>query len=186
MAVAALAVAGAGCGLLGAPELPFTTAEGEVVALRAQRRPPAQAAAAREAGVAAAAIAPQHGVLATARFKLATPVLLRPGEALALALSSELEGFTVELYDAPDSVARSEQVQVGGGGDLRYRLALERPLELWGLQLRAPPGAAAGRLEVRAAWVTQRNGALAVRAGTLFAGSGFVPRAGARFDGIRL
>ena len=187
MAVAAAALAAAtACSLLGAPELPFTTADGEVVALRAQRRPQAQAAAAREAGVAAAAMAPQHGVLATARFKLATPVLLRPGEALALEVSSELAGFTVELYDAADRVARSEQVQVGGGGELRYRLALERPLELWGLQLRAPPGASAGRLELRSAGVTRRGGALVVRAGTLFAGSGFVPRAGARFDGTAL
>ena len=183
--VAALAAAATACSL-GPPELPFTTADGEVVALRAQRRPPAPAAAAREAGVAVTAIAPQHGVRATARFKLATPVLLRPGEALALEVSSELDEFTVELYDAADSVARSEQVHVGGGGELRYRLAVERPLELWGLQLRAPPGASAGRLELRAAAVTPRDGALVVRAATLFAGSGFVPRGAARFDGTAL
>ena len=186
VAVAALAAAATACRLLGAPEIPFTTANGEVVALRAERRPPAQAAAAREAGVAVTAIAPQHGVLATARFKLASPVLLRSGEALVLAVSSELEGFTVELYDAADSVARSEQVQVGGGGELRYRVAIERPLELWGLQLRVPPGASAGRLELKAAGATPRHGALVVRAGTLFAGSGFVPRGVARFDGTAM
>ena len=184
-AVAVLAAVTA-CSLLGAPELPFTTAEGEVVALRAERRPPTQAAAAREAGVAAAAIAPQHGILATARFKLAAPVLLRPGEALVLELSSGLEGVTVELYDAPDSVAHSEQVWVGGSGELRYRLAIDRPLELWGLQLRARPGASGGPLELRAAAVTRRDGALVVRAGTLLAGSGFVPRNDARFDGTAL
>lgn len=186
VAVAVLAAAGTACSVLGGPELPFTTADGEVVKLRAERRPPAQAAAARAAEVAVTAIAPQHGVLATARFKLATPVLLRPGEALALEVSSELEEFAVELYDAADSVARSEQVWVGGHGELRYRLAIERPLELWGLQLRAPPDASAGRLELRAAGVTRRDGALVVRAGTLFAGSGFVPRGGARFDGTAL
>ena len=186
VAVAALAAAATACSLLGAPELPFTTADGEVVALRAERRLPAEAAAAREAGVAVTAIAPQQGVLATARFKLATPVPLRPGEALALEVSSELEGFTVELYDAPESVARSEPVRVGGSGELRYRLAIERPLELWGLQLRAAPGASSGRLELRAAGVAPRDGALVVRAGTLFAGSGFVPRVAARFDGTAL
>ena len=186
VAVAALAAAGTACSLLGVSELPFTTADGAVVALRAQRRPAAQAAVAREAGVAVTAIAPQHGVLATARFKLAAPVLLRPGDALALEVSSELEGFTVELYDAADSVARSEQVRVGGGGELRYRLAIERPLELWGLQLRALPSASGGFLELRAAAVTQGDGALVVRADTLFAGSGFVPRGAARFDGTAL
>ena len=186
VAVAALAAAGTACSLLGPPELPFTTAGGEAVALRAERRPPAQAAAAREAGVAASGIAPQHGILATARFKLAAPVLLRPGEAVALEVSSELEGFTVELYDAAASVAHSEQVRVGGSGELRYQLAIDRPLELWGLQLRALPSASGGQLELRAAAVTQRGGALVVRSGTLLAGSGFVPRAGARFDGATL
>ena len=185
-AVAVLAAAGTACSVLGAPELPFTTADGEVVKLRAERRPPAQAAAAREAGVAVTAIAPQHGVPATARFKLATPVLLRPGEALALEVSSDLEEFAVDLYDAGGSVARSEQVRVGGGGELRYRLAIERSLELGGLQLHAPPGASAGLLELRAAGVTRRDRALVVRAGTLYAGSGFVPRGAARFDGTAL
>jgi len=185
-AVAALATAGTACSLLGAPELPFTTVDGAAVAVRAQRRPSAQAAAAREAGVAVTGIAPRHGVTATARFKLATPVPLRPGDALELLLSSELEGFTVELYDAADRVARSEQVRLGGSGELRYRVAIDRPLELWGLQLRALPGAAAGQLELRAAAVTARGGPLVVRSGTLLAGSGFVPQGGARFDGTAL
>ena len=184
-AVAAL-VAVTACSPLGGPELPFTTAAGETVVLRAERRPPAEAAVARTADVAVNGIAPQHGVLATARFKLAAPVLLQPGAALALEVSSQLEGFTVELYDAVDSVVRSEQVRVGGSGELRYRLAIERPLELWGLQLRALPGASSGLLELRAAGVTQRDGALAVREGTLLVGSGLVPRSGARFDGTAL
>ena len=185
-AAAALAAAAAACGLAGADEVPFTTAAGEPVALRAVRRSGAEAAAARAAQVAGAAIAPQHGILATARFELAAPVSLRPGEALALDLTSELETFTVELYDAADRVARSEQVRIGGRGQLRYRLAIEQPLELGGLQLRAPATAAGGRLELRAAAVTRRGGPLLARDGTLLAGSGFAARAGARFDGAAL
>ena len=183
---AALAAASSACGLLGAAELPFTAAGGERVALRAERRPRAQAAAARAAGVAAAAIAPQHGILATARFKLAAPVRLLAGEALVLVLTSQLDEFTVELYDVAGRVQRSAAVQVGGSGELRYRLAIDQPLELSGLQLRAPAGATAGHLELRSAAVTRRDGALLARDGTLLAGGGFVPRTGAYFDGTAL
>ena len=186
VAAGALAALSTTCSLLGTAELPFTAADGEPVALRAERRPRAQAAAARAAGVAVNAIAPQHAILATARFKLAAPVPLLPGEALALEVSSQLEAFTVELYGAADTVARSEQVRLGGSGEMLYQLAIDRPLELWGLQLRAPPTATAGYLELRAAAVTQRTGALLVRDGTLLAGSGFVARTGARFDGAAL
>ena len=92
----------------------------------------------------------------------------------------------MELYDAADRVARREQVRLGGRGELRYRLAIDQPLELRGLQLRAPPAAAGGHLELRAAAVTRRGGPLLVRGGALLAGSGFAARGSARFDGAAL
>ena len=166
--------------------MPFTTLNGELLGARAQRRPRAEAAAARGAGIAATAIAPQHAILATARFALATPVPLQAGQAVAVEVSSQLEAFTVELYSSAEILARSERVELGGSGVIRYHVAVDRPLELWGLQVRAPATATDGHLELLAAAVTHGAAGLFVHDGTLIAGSGFAARHAGRFDGAAL
>ena len=117
---------------------------------------------------------------------LANPLPVYAGEAVALAVRSDLAEFTVELFSGADTVAFSRTVTLGGSGTIHHQLVLDTSFELRGLRLHAPPEAGEGRLELTAAAVVPPAGELLVRGEELFAGSGFVPRGGARFGGAAL
>ena len=165
--------------------MPFTDAAGDQLRVRAERRPRAQAGAARAGRIAATALSPSHAVRSTARLVLAQPVPVYAGEAVTVVVRSDLDEFTVDLFSGADTVALSRTVALGGGGTIHHQLVLDTSFELWGLQLHAPP-AAAGHLELAGAAVAAPAGALLVRDAELIAGSGFTPRGGARFDGSAL
>ena len=164
----------------------FTDAGGEVHHLRAERRPREEAAAARAAAVGAAALSPRHAVGSTARLMLRKPVPVYAGEAITVAARSDLDEFTVDLLSGGGTVSFSRTVTLGGSGTIHHQLVLDTSFELRGLQLHAPPAAADGRLELAGAAMTPPTGDLLVRDGELLAGSGFVARGGARFDGTAL
>ena len=168
-----------------AVDLPFTDAVGERVRVRAERRPREQAGAARAGRIAATALSPRHAVRSTARLVLAKTVPVYAGEAVTVAVRSDLAEFTVDLFSGADTVAFSRTVALGGG-TIHHQLVLDTSFELWGLQLHAPPAAAEGHLELTGAAVAAPAGALLVRDAELIAGSGFTPRGGARFDGSAL
>ena len=169
-----------------AVELPFTDAAGDRLRVRAERRPREQAAAARAGRVAATALSPRHAVRSTARLVLARPVPVYAGEAVTVAVRSDLAEFTVDLFSAADTVALSRTVALGGSGTIYHQIVLDTSFELWGLQLHAPAAAAEGHLELAGVAVAAPAGALLVRDAELIAGSGFTPRGGARFDGTAL
>ena len=169
-----------------AVDLPFTDAVGERVRVRAERRPREQAGAARAGRIAATALSPRHAVRSTARLVLAKTVPVYAGEAVTVAVRSDLAEFTVDLFSGADTVALSRTVALGGGGTIHHQLVLDTSFELWGLQLHAPAAAAEGHLELAGAAVAAPAGALLVRDAELIAGSGFTPRGGARFDGSAL
>ena len=169
-----------------AVDLPFTDAGGDRLRVRAERRPREQAAAARAGRVAATALSPRHAVRSTARLVLARPVPVYAGEAVTVAVRSDLAEFTVDLFSGADAVALTRTVTLGGSGTIHHQLVLDTSFELRGLQLHAPPAAAEGHLELAAAAVGPPAGALVVRDAELIAGSGFTPRGGARFDGTAL
>ena len=183
-ATAALLLLAASC-VQGAGEVTFTGAGGEPQRLRAERRPREQAAAARAGEVAATALSPGHGIHGTARLVLRRPVPVYAGEAVTVVVRSDLAEFTVDLLSGAGTVALSRTV-VLGGGTTHHQLVLDTSFELSGMQLRAPPAATGGGLELMAAAVTARSGDLLVRDAELIAGSGFTPRAAARFDGAAL
>ena len=186
LAAAALVLLATTTCALRAAELPFTDAAGDRVRVRAERRPREHAAAARAGRIAATALAPSHAVPSTARLVLAKPLPVYAGEAFSVAVSSNLAEFTVELFSGADTVAFSRTVVLGGSATIHHQLVLDTSFELHGLQLHAPPEAADGHLELAGAAVVAPVGALLVRDGELFAGSGFLPRGGARFDGTAL
>ena len=169
-----------------AVDLPFTDAAGERVRVRAERRSREQAAAAREARVAATALSPRHAVHSTARLVLAKPVPVYAAEAVTVTVRSDLAEFTVDLFSGADTVAFSRTVTLGGSGTIHHQLVLDTSFELRGLQLHARPAAADGHLELTGAAVAPPAGALVVLDAELIAGSGFAPRGGARFDGTAL
>ena len=169
-----------------AVDLPFTDAVGERVRVRAERRPREQAGAARAGRIAATALSPRHAVRSTARLVLAKTVPVYAGEAVTVAVRSDLAEFTVDLFSGADTVALSRTVALGGGGTIHHQIVLDTSFELWGLQLHAPAAAADGHLELTGVAVAAPAGALLVRDAELIAGSGFTPRGGARFDGTAL
>ena len=166
--------------------MPFTDAAGDQLRVRAERRPRAQAGAARAGRIAATALSPSHAVRSTARLVLAQPVPVYAGEAVTVVVRSDLDEFTVDLFSGADTVALSRTVALGGGGTIHHQLVLDTSFELWGLQLHAPAAAAEGHLELAGAAVAAPAGALLVRDAELIAGSGFTSRGGARFDGSAL
>ena len=166
--------------------MPFTDAAGDQLRVRAERRPRAQAGAARAGRIAATALSPSHAVRSTARLVLAQPVPVYAGEAVTVVVRSDLDEFTVDLFSGADTVALSRTVALGGGGTIHHQLVLDTSFELWGLQLHAPAAAAGGHLELTGVAVAAPAGALLVRDAELIAGSGFTPRGGARFDGRAL
>ena len=178
-------LATAGCAQRTA-DLPFIDAAGDPVRIRAERRPAQQTKAARAARVGATALAPPHAIPSTARLVLNDPLPLAAGEAITVAVRSDLQAFTIDLFSDPDTVARSELVELGGSGAIHYQFLVDAPLTLWGLQLRAPPAAATGELELQGVAVGRPNAALRVRDTVLMTGSGFVSRGSARFDGSAL
>ena len=114
------------------------------------------------------------------------PLPLAAGQAVTVAVRSSLPEFTMDLFSDSDTVALSERVELGGRGVIHYQFAVGAPLTLWGLQIHAPPAAAAADLELQGVAVGRRHGALRVRGAVLATGSGFSPRGAARFDGIAL
>ncbi len=186
LAAAALVLLAATTCAQRAADLPFSDAAGDRVRVRAERRPREQAVAARAGRIAATALSPSHAVPSTARLVLAKPLPVYAGEAFSVAVRSNLAAFTVELFSSADTVAFSRTVALGGGGTVHHQLLLDSSFELRGLQLHAPPEAADGHLELAGAVVVPPAGALLVRDGELFAGSGFLPGGGARFDGTAL
>ena len=164
----------------------FTDAAGESHRLRAERRPREQAAAARAGEVGAAALAPRHGIRSTARLVLRQPAPVYAGEAVSVAVRSDLAEFTVDLLSGAGAVTLTRTFALGGSGTVHHQLVLDSSFELGGLQLHAPPAASDGRLELAGASVTAPSGDLLVRDAELIAGSGFTPRGAARFDGNAL
>ena len=182
---ALILLAATACGPGGA-DVAITDSGGESHGLRAERRPREQAAAAREAAIGAAGLAPRHAVGSTARMMLRKPVAVYAGEAITVAVRSDLAEFTVDLLSGADTVAFTRTVTLGGSGTIHHQLVLDTSFELHGLQLHAPPAAADGRLTLAGVAVTPPAGDLLVRDGELLAGSGFTSRGAARFDGAAL
>ena len=170
----------------GAADVTLAGAGGELHRLRAERRPRAQAAAARDGQVAAAALSPRHGIHSTARLVLRKPAPVYAGEAITVTVRSDLAEFSVDLLGGAGAVAVTRTVALGGSGTIHHQLVLDTSFELWGVQLHAPAAAGDGRLELAGAAVTAPSGDLLVRDAELIAGSGFTSRGAARFDGNAL